>query len=184
MCKVCKYIFIVLLLSWLIGFFVFLGFANNIENSDSYYIKNSIVLTGGQNRIKEAIKLLDSDLTSTVFISGVNSQVDKKDILRDDFSKYEQNFILGYDAFDTKGNVKESDNWISENGIDEVRIITSDYHIYRSLVEFNNLLPEVGAVMHSVDNINDELLSHAYNWKMLFGEYNKLIYVFIVHGVF
>ena len=181
--KIIKIIFLIILLLWLIGFAIFVVASKNIENNSSY-IENSIVLTGGKNRIQEGVTLLDNGSTSLLFISGVNSDVDKQAVLATDFGAHDKDVILGYDATSTKENVIESEKWISENDIEKVRIITSDYHIFRSKLEFNDSMPDLNKVFHSVENINDDFLSSFYNWKVLIREFNKLIYVFIMQGVF
>lgn len=172
----------IICLTWLLGFVIFLVIAKNNQNSEGY-IKHSIVLTGGKYRIQEGIRLLDDKLTDIVFISGVNSEVDKQSVLSADFGTHEDDVILGYYATSTKENVIESEGWMLENNIEEVRIITSDYHLFRSKLEFDYSLPNIKKSFHSVNNINDEFLSSLYNWKILIWEFNKFLYVFVTQGV-
>jgi uncharacterized SAM-binding protein YcdF (DUF218 family) len=180
--KFLRKLFLYIVALWVIGFFVFIGLSKYIENEDSY-IECSVVLTGGSNRIQEAINLIDQNMTTIVFVSGVNEKVDKRDILGEGFNKYKKYFILGYEAVNTKGNVIEVSKWIEDNEISEMRIITSDYHYFRTQAEFNSYMPDIDKDIYLVKSINGQFLSSFYNWKVLFGEYNKLIYVVLSNGV-
>lgn len=180
--KIIKIFFSIALLLWVSGFAIFLVSAKNLKNKDDY-IEYSIVLTGGRNRVQEGISLIDSNSTDFLFISGVNNEVDKKSVLSADFGNHKNDVELGYEATSTKENVEESSKWIKDNYISEVRIITSDYHLFRSKLEFEHYLPNIEKEFHSVSSINDEFLSSASNWKLLAGEFNKLVYVFIMQGV-
>lgn len=182
MLKLSAKIMMSLFIIWILGLMVFVVFSSGFKN-DNLYIENSIVLTGGNSRISESIKLLDRGATSKVFLSGVNKSVTKEDILEDRFSKYKDHFFLGYEAENTKGNVVESEGWLLDNHIKEVRVITSDYHLLRARVEFKRSLPGIKKVWYGVNTIDENFFNSLENWKLLCGEYNKFIYVLFNYGV-
>jgi len=183
MLKIFVRLMLILFLVWLIGFGVFIFSTENINTRTDHNIKYSVVLTGGQNRIAESLILLDKGLTDIVFISGVNPEVTKQDVLSRYYNKYKDRVVLGYKAINTKGNIKEIKEWVEKNNIREIRLITSDYHLYRTLLEFKKFLPNLKIEIFSVKSVDYVFLSSVYNLKMLFSEYNKLIYVFINYGV-
>ncbi|MCV6599261.1 MAG: YdcF family protein [Alphaproteobacteria bacterium] len=182
MFKLSVKIIISLFAIWLLGLIVFIVFSSGFKN-DYLYIENSIVLTGGNSRISESINLLEKGATSKVFLSGVNKNVNKEDILEDSFDKYKDHFFLGYKAEDTRGNVIESEEWLLNNHIKEVRVITSDYHLLRAKVEFKRSLPGIKKVWYGVNTIDENFFNSLENWKLLCGEYNKFIYVLFNYGV-
>jgi uncharacterized SAM-binding protein YcdF (DUF218 family) len=69
-----------------------------------------------------------------VFISGVHRKTTLRDLLP---SGYVENIriILGKQAKNTRGNALEISKWAKQNDISEILLITSDYHIPRSITE-------------------------------------------------
>jgi uncharacterized SAM-binding protein YcdF (DUF218 family) len=57
---------------------------------------------------------------------------------------------LGYEAESTAGNAEESAEWLHRNGAASVRLVTANYHMLRSLVEFRRLIPDVEVVANPV----------------------------------
>ena len=182
MLRFIKLVIILAVLSYIAGFVIFLYAAKNISNSYDY-IEHSIVLTGGKNRVQTGVAVLDEGLSDMLFISGVNTEVDKQSVLSADFGNHEDDVELGYKATTTKENAIESREWIEARDIKKVRVITSDYHVFRSRLEFDCVMPNIDKDFYSVENINDGFLSSVYNWKILFEEYNKLIFIFVSQEV-
>jgi uncharacterized SAM-binding protein YcdF (DUF218 family) len=69
-----------------------------------------------------------------IFISGVYKKTTLRDILP---SGYVENIhiILGKQAKNTRENALEINKWAKQNQISEILLITSDYHIPRSVIE-------------------------------------------------
>lgn len=112
-----------------------------------------IVLTGGANRIALGYELLQKGLAKKLFISGVYNKTRMQDI-HPDFSlktKLQQCCIeLGYQAVSTHENAIEVKNWLDQQKYNSFRLVTTDYHIRRSLIEIKHLLPDHFIIPHPV----------------------------------
>ena len=137
--------FLVLVLSlWLICFLRFFSSIPLINSMGQSKAEAIIVLTGGVKRLAAGFDLLGAGRSNLLFVSGVNTSVKLSDIQKisqdqgivlDD--KYIQCCVeLGYAAFNTVGNATESAEWITKNRIRSIFLVTSNYHIDRSLLEF------------------------------------------------
>ena len=89
------------------------------------------VLTGGAGRMNAGIELGEK-LQCPVFVSGANETY--RDQVERMYSTADTEIIVGYNAKDTIGNALEIKNWLDMNPhIDDVIIVTSDYHMPRAL---------------------------------------------------
>lgn len=136
-----------------------------------------IVLTGGENRVKTGLDLLEAGQSDKLFISGVNPKTSTQDILKmwkDGPHKAPCCITLGHEAQNTEENARETKDWIEKNGIQSIRLVTSDYHMSRSLLEFGKGLPDLTILPHPIRS-DDISVRNAKFWKLIFGEYNKTI---------
>src|SRR3546814_4570320 len=53
---------------------------------------------------------------------------------------------LGFEAADTAGNALETAGWLNAHGYKSIRLVTANYHMPRSLVEFSRRLPGITIV--------------------------------------
>ena len=150
-----------LLTLWLIGL---LGFIAVIPGPASKIDADSptdaiIVLTGGGDRLAEGFRLLDRGLAKRLLISGVASGVTLPQLIerlgsqRDTVPSAEELaccVTLGYEAESTVGNADESAEWIRSNGAKSVRLVTANYHMLRSLLEFRRKVPGLTVVPNPV----------------------------------
>lgn len=144
-----------------------------------------VVLTGGSLRLHSGIALLREGKGRKLFISGVNQQVDLEDLLRSsgDTSELAQDrasccVVLGRQADDTLGNARETAQWMRQQGFHSLRLVTAWYHMPRSLLEFNRVMPEIEIVAHPVfpEQVKQE---HWWAWPgtaaLLVNEYGKYL---------
>jgi uncharacterized SAM-binding protein YcdF (DUF218 family) len=112
-----------------------------------------IVLTGGQSRIKEGARLLKDGYGSRLLISGVNARTGQADLIRLsglDAQMFTCCVDLGYTALDTIGNASEAHTWARANGYRSLVVVTSNYHMPRTLVELSRAMPDVRLIPHAV----------------------------------
>lgn len=139
-----------------------------------------VVLTGGTARIGGALALLRDNRAEKLLISGVNPAVGRHDIARAVESAYravlDQRVDLGHAARDTIGNADETRAWVEKKGIHSLIIVTSDYHMPRSMVELGRAMPDVQLIPYPVSNKQLEMgrwWRHATSVKLLLREYLK-----------
>ncbi len=165
----------------LLGFF---AFANLIDRSPTRSAERAdaiVVLTGGQNRISEAMKLLARERAGRVLISGVNKQTSKRALSRL-MPKYERLFNccvdVGYKARDTIGNAEEIGDWARSRKYKSLIVVTASYHMPRSIAELKRVAPDVHIITHPVVTRNFKIQtwwSHPVTARLLVTEYAKFL---------
>ncbi len=172
-------IFFLLIAAWLGGFGCFARQMNNYQIDLSKHTGAVIALTGGRNRIAEAVKIYNSGLAEHLFISGVsrnNTLAAIKNFQHLQIAD-ESGVTLGHRARDTIGNAKETIAWLNKNHIDSIRLVTSNYHVARSIVEFKALAPDLKIVPHPVysERIEKRWWKSWSTFAFIFAEYNKFL---------
>ncbi|MDD4556882.1 MAG: YdcF family protein [Alphaproteobacteria bacterium] len=142
-----------------------------------------VVLTGGKYRLHEAMTLLNENLAENLFISGVDKKISLQKIINInnvpeiDFEK----IAIGNEATNTVENAIEVDNWIKKNNIKSIRLVTSNYHIFRSLEEIKARNKNISIILHPVysDSISRKWWKDWKSFYFIASEYNKFLYVYL-----
>jgi uncharacterized SAM-binding protein YcdF (DUF218 family) len=139
-----------------------------------------VVLTGGFQRIDQAVELLKAGAGKRLLISGVHPSTTGGQIRRNTQSSadlFKCCVDIGHDAIDTIGNANETANWIRGNGYRSILVVTNNYHMPRSLLELRRANPGIEFIAYPV--VNSDLKST--NWlhnpmvlKTILSEYVKL----------
>ena len=112
-----------------------------------------VVLTGGSARLSQGLDLLAQERAQKLFVSGVYRGVDITELFRvrqqspDEFACC---VSLGHEADDTRGNAVETAAWMRAQGFESLRLVTANYHMPRSLLEFRHAMPDFDIVPHPV----------------------------------
>ncbi len=112
-----------------------------------------VVLTGGAGRVHQGLALLADGRARKLFVSGVYRGVDVEELLRVSRQTPQELaccIALGYRADNTRGNAVETAAWLREQKLRSLRLVTSAYHMPRSLLEFRKVMPAVKIVPHPV----------------------------------
>ncbi|MBP2292574.1 YdcF family protein [Azospirillum rugosum] len=140
-----------------------------------------VVLTGGSGRLGTGLDLLTAGRARKLFVSGVYEGLDVQELLRKSRqspSDIECCITLGYSADSTIGNAYETADWLREQGFRSMRLVTANYHMKRSLLEFRMVIPDVEVVPHPVASPNVHL-EDWWKWpgtaSLLVTEYNKYL---------
>jgi uncharacterized SAM-binding protein YcdF (DUF218 family) len=112
-----------------------------------------VVVTGGAQRIGDAIGLLGAERGSRLLISGVNEKTSREELAQ--LNPSGRALIgccvdLDYRARNTIGNAIESRRWQRRHRFRSLLVVTSNYHMPRTLLEFAHAMPEVRVVGHPV----------------------------------
>ncbi|MEO1476396.1 MAG: YdcF family protein [Pseudomonadota bacterium] len=140
----------------------FIGFcqrAAKLEAPTNATADAVIALTGGSGlRIAQALELVEAGAAPKMLISGVHPDVTAEEmanIAGGDAGTYECCVDFGYVAETTVGNAQESAEWVAANGYENIILVTSDYHMARSLLLLGKAMPETNLIPYSVrTNIN------------------------------
>ncbi len=145
----------VVLLIWVVGL---VAFAQRIERSipptEPPVADAVVALTGASDlRLEAAARLLERGKGKRLLISGVNREASRDDILavsRAVKPIYDCCVDLGYTAADTIGNAGEIAEWARGKGFTRLIVVTSDYHMPRSILEIRAAMPEAVLIEYPV----------------------------------
>jgi len=178
-------------LIWLVGLFVFAQRVRDLTPAEDPARADAIVaLTGpSSERVNAAVRLLEQGKGRRVLISGVNREVRRRE-LRELVPGSSRLFNccvdLGFEAEDTVGNAQEIAAWARSKGYDSLIVVTSDYHMPRSLVEIRGQLPGVTLTPYAVSTPsldNDQWWRAAVTARRMTLEYMKYLYALGREGV-
>lgn len=151
-------VFSLLVLICLLGFGAgFYIFVRNLEAyrqaGDPPRAQGIVALTGGSQRVADAIELLSRGFADRLLISGVNEHTTRSQIAR--LNPGQRDWLdccvdLDHRARNTIGNAIETRRWVVERGFDAIIVVTSNYHMPRTMLELDNAMPEVAKYPHAV----------------------------------
>jgi len=172
------YVLIVAVSIWLIGFAGFCLYALSFKFQEAEHSDAIVVLTGGGERIPTALQLLKDGYADYLLISGVNPSVKISDLTKGIPANISNRITLDYVAQDTRGNARETAAWIQKNNIKSILLITSFYHMPRSIFEVLKESPDLHIIPQPVfpKSFNDSVdwIRTRYAW-LLFIEYHKFL---------
>jgi uncharacterized SAM-binding protein YcdF (DUF218 family) len=169
-----------IILVWLIGLIYFASTLTRVRpeppSADAI-----VALTGGDTRLEEAVYLLRLNKGDRLLISGVNPATTLEDI-QELVSAPDFLFDCCIDveraAANTTGNANEAAQWVIDNGYSSLIIVTADYHMPRSLLEFRRAMPDTRLIPYSIqsDRIDIARWWHGRSTiRFMASEYNKYL---------
>ena len=143
-----------LVLAFAVGFLAFSEMVTNMREPEAVGAADGIiVLTGGQARIETAVDLLKAGRGKRLLISGVHASTKKPALQRvtqADDSLFNCCIDIDRSALDTVGNATESAKWVKAHDYKRVIVVTSNYHMPRSLSELSRAMPDVNFIPYPV----------------------------------
>lgn len=149
--------FFLALFFFVVLFAGFIAFAFKVERQTIQLDQKAdgmIVLTGGADRIPDAIELFSKGHANRMLITGVNPGITRAEIGR--LNPKHRELIdccvdLGYEALNTSGNAREARRWTEQNAIRRsLIVVTSNYHMPRALAELHDGLPGLELIAYPV----------------------------------
>ena len=108
-----------------------------------------VVMTGGQQRLDDGVRLLTEGFANKMLISGVGKGVNRAILVQElDLSEAQINALfccveLDHAAQDTFGNAESTREWSHMHDMQSLRLVTANYHMPRALLIFSRELPHV-----------------------------------------
>lgn len=139
-----------------------------------------MALTGGDDRVSEALALLADRQAPRLLISGAGRGTYLGDFTKDDApaaTQYASDITIGHMAGTTHGNAVETASWVSGHHIHSLIIVTADYHMPRALQEMHAALPDVALIPYPVRPPAMRKMLSLPTLRMLAGEYTKYLAV-------
>tara|TARA_R110002072_G_scaffold22383_14_gene78156 strand:- start:8350 stop:8880 length:531 start_codon:yes stop_codon:yes gene_type:complete len=166
-----------LLLLYALGF---VGFAVTLPQPLGDVETDAVVVpTGGSGRIARGLEVVRAGKARQMFVSGVDPEV-KPQEFADQFEVTGREMdccvTLGFLAVDTRSNAGEVAQWVAENDIGSLRLVTTDWHMRRASGEIRGAIPESVVIYEDATPSSPDL-------QQLFLEYNKLLASSVSQGM-
>ncbi len=149
-------------------------------------IDGLVVATGGQLRIQKGVELLAGGKADRMLISGVGKGI-TKELLKENLaiSNHQAHFFdccveIEFAATDTHGNAQATFEWMQKPALDDILLVSANYHLPRAELIFKQYLPENSVYFQAVNPPDLKLSAWYSNWqttRLLLKEYLKYIYV-------
>ncbi|HEX3066142.1 MAG TPA: YdcF family protein [Candidatus Polarisedimenticolia bacterium] len=177
---------VLLAIAWVGGLVLFIARLPEAVEQPEQHTDAIVVPTGGSERLQEGIRLLIHGAAGKLFVSGVNVDTKTADLVTSlpaDAEKPQASLVdccivIGHAADSTMGNAAETAAWMKAQGFHSLRLVTADYHMPRSLLEFRRAMPGAEILINPV--FPDQV--HRESWwrspgtaSLLIGEYNKYL---------
>jgi len=169
----------------------FLWFVSRVPQEELRLSRNAegiVVLTGGASRIADAVELLASGRGQRLLITGVNPSTNSGELARLN-ARYQRLFAccvdLDHAARNTIGNAIEARRWSRERGFRSLVVVTSAYHMPRTMAEFAHQLPDVALIEFPVisDKQRNDHWWQPATARLLISEYLKFLLAKLRMGI-
>lgn len=160
------------------GFFIYVRTLEAYVPDKSAKADGIVVLTGGSQRIADAAILLIEGRARRMLITGVNETTTRKEIAVSYPVVAGCCVDLDYRALNTVGNAIETRRWVESNNFQSLLVVTSTYHMPRTLLELQHVLPEVTLLPYPVTTAqsdNGRWLTDSAALRFLAWEYIKYV---------
>jgi len=108
-----------------------------------------VVITGGQQRLEDGLRLLQIGAGRALLVSGVGRGINKSILAEElDLGAPVMTLLdccvtLEFRAGDTRGNALAASQWVTKNKFQSLRLVTSNYHMPRAKYVFTSKMPDI-----------------------------------------
>ncbi|SNY90804.1 Uncharacterized SAM-binding protein YcdF, DUF218 family [Cohaesibacter sp. ES.047] len=164
------------------GLAVFTGYVLLASEKTPQAADAIVVVTGGAGRLERAVELLNEGLGKKLLISGVHPGYSNKTLQHRYKLTSEQIKCcveLDSQALNTVANATQTSLWAHNNDYKSLIIVTSAYHMPRTMLEMYRAAPDLHYQGHIVTKSDGRsLLARLFdlnNFQLLSKEYGKLL---------
>lgn len=167
--------------AFLLGFVHFASRVTTFSDPGTERADGIVALTGGASRIADALELLAEQRGQRLLITGVHPTTTDRAIaerIPGRAELFDCCVDLDYDALNTVGNAEETRKWAEQRGFRSLIVVTSGYHIPRSMAELGRAMPDIALIPYPVlsDTIkNGSWWADKRTAKLLLQEYVKYV---------
>ena len=145
-----------------------------------------VALTGSTDRIRSGFDLLQQGLAKRLLVSGVHHSTSDTAVQRAAGAQndlFECCVDIDRLALDTIGNATYTAMWVKQNKFEKLIIVTSSYHMPRSLMLMQMAMPDAQLIAAPVHTLKGKFLSDPRVARVLLVEYAKYVAAW-VYGIF
>jgi uncharacterized SAM-binding protein YcdF (DUF218 family) len=184
------YLIVFMPVCWAVGLFIFINYIPEHESGENIRPTDAvIILTGGSMRLEEGIDIFNRVGAKKLLISGVAPGVSKAQIFailtkaNRSLNIDPNDIILGNLAYSTSTNASEAKIFMRLNNFNSMILVTSNYHIIRSMKIFQYHMPEIKILPYAVCSEKFRKIGNFISYPSLLlamQEYNKLLFFYVV----
>ncbi len=169
---------------YLAGFLLFVLTLPDAKSPDQR-ADGIVALTGGNARLDAAVALLERGAAHRLLITGVHRTTTKAELreLSHGGKRFDCCTDLGRQAADTHGNAEEAAQWAHDHRYKSLIVVTANYHMPRSLTEFQAAMPGERLVAYPVAPGDVDLAGWWHKpgtLHLLHSEYAKYLASFVI----
>jgi uncharacterized SAM-binding protein YcdF (DUF218 family) len=180
----------ILLAAWTAGLVIFVNYIPRTPAPDMPPTDAVVVLTGGSERLSEGLRLLQAGAARKLLVSGVHEDVTLAQLVatlpaeapHPTDAELACCIVLGYEAGNTLGNAQETAAWMAAEGFTSLRLVTANYHMPRSLLEFRQAMPGIRMLANPVFPAQVKR-EEWWRWPgtaaLMVSEYHKFLYALL-----
>jgi uncharacterized SAM-binding protein YcdF (DUF218 family) len=165
------------LIVWALGF---VGFAATLPQPEPGSQNDAIVVpTGSGGRIERGLAMLEQGFAREMLVSGVDPLVKPREFTAEynvPDRLMDCCITLGFSALDTRGNARETAQWMEARRFTSLRLVTADWHMRRAALELASQLPDGTTITR------DAVRSNVSLWT-LFLEYHKFMAAWLLQAL-
>ncbi|GGE99581.1 YdcF family protein [Stappia taiwanensis] len=171
------------------GFFRFAGMVTAAEPATLTGADAIVVLTGGRERVKKALMLLEEGRANRLLISGVHPDTRPEQIVALTSSNpalFRCCVDLDRIANNTLENAAETAKWARSRHFDSLLVVTSAYHMPRAMLELRSVAPDlqlIPAKVQSADLPLERWYADPQTTRLLLREYVKYMLTWLRIGM-
>ncbi|MCC8369170.1 MAG: YdcF family protein [Rickettsia endosymbiont of Oxypoda opaca] len=155
---------------WVSGFAYYIYLINSYKTNNT--ITNAIIVfAGGGRRAETAIALLKAGYAPILFITGISSQDQLRNLLKEQEIRDEQVIYAPNNIMSEEDYAKKATDFIVANNLTSVRLVTSAYNMPVALRELTAAIPQTRQVYvtpHPTASIPGQ-------YKILLKSYNQYL---------
>ena len=156
--KLALYVSSLIILFLVYGFVIFVSKIEYSQASFNHQTDGIAVLTGGKGRIYLGLELFNKNRNLKLIISGVDKKVSNKSIIPNNL-KNKSSITIDRVSESTYENAKIINEWTSKYKLQNVTIITSYYHMPRSIMLIKSLTPNINFYAYPVEKKISNIVS-------------------------
>ena len=181
---------VIFCLALVAGFFIFAYSVSVMPSGGPGLADGIVALTGDEDRISEAVRLLAEGKAKRLLISGVNKSTRAPELITFNTATGNEAVLfrccvdLDKRALNTEDNAFETTAWVRQKGFRSLIVVTSTYHMPRTLIELKQSMPDVELLPYPVKSprLDDQWWSDPRTVWVLGKEYLKFITAFARYG--
>lgn len=167
-----KFLFSVIILSWIGGFFYYIYTTDNFALENKTRTDVIVVFGDSRQKLYTSVQLLKLGYAPLIYTTGKSPASQYQNFIASQNLTPEQ-FIFDTSFAGDHDYAKETATFMEEYQVDSIRLVISSYQMPRAMLEITSHAPRGTLIIpHPVSRKGE-------SYNLLFREYNNLLFVYL-----